>query len=756
MIKPCYIFLSHNSTDKPELIRFAEALVNRPLAKAHNLQVWLDKTNLEHGIQYPNQFAAKINNPDTCAFLLFMPREAIRAYVDYEVGIALDRHLSGKNAGKRFPILPVYPGARSGRVDLPEAIRTFNYREFVYDDLQQIDAIIMDVLGINTPIVDPTLEESSTGRAPTGGETEGYARWLSFVLEQRGDSLQAEDDNGTITALPFTNPGMEASPAQLQNIAIWLLGRHVAEGRKGRVRIMTDDPQLALLPWHHLPHPETGKPLLDCGWMIETGPVQGRSYRTGFTTIAPHTPLLVIPSHHRHEIAGDKHYALVQSYLDAYLDIHSLIPRVTNPQSLRRELRLHQPDLLYVYARFDGEHLQLDSGLDGIEQVSLQTLGEWISAADIHPVIVISLIGSTLASYPQALVKPARLVWVQATSRSKKLNDLEKNLAYVLEHTASNPDLASLITQQAAHCHLGMQNLLWLNNQTPHLDIGSSQHKRSQQLRAALLKVMLGRDALKDRMAAGIYRHMSQRIPLLTYAVTGDANACPHDVPEQIKQRLQWDDPKRSLPVMPFYFHISIEHSDDIEERLDMSISEGILHGSDDAEHVFTRELERRGLQQDCCIALNWLFHVESGLEAEVPGWLDTWGRLVCEYFAGIRLEHAILVNAVCLEVQDETSAQSVQTSANKELRNFRKLAGCTMQPIILDDALGKLKVGEIEDFLETNQRHWYRELKLEQHRIDPWEFAEWVAEQTGGLFEDTVTLIWKQYQRDYQEYRKQ
>ncbi|MBU0654548.1 MAG: toll/interleukin-1 receptor domain-containing protein [Gammaproteobacteria bacterium] len=763
-----YLFLSHNSTDKPGVERFAETLENRPLAKAHKLKVWLDKNNLQHGVQYTNQFAANINHPDTCAFVLFMPREAIRAYVQYEINIALDRHLNDQNAGKRFPILPIYPGARTGRVELPENIRTFNYREFVDDDLQKIDAIIADALGLNLPVgaspagdISAGHEESPAGQAPTRKQQDGYDRWLSFVLTRQGENIQAEDDNGNISTLPLAElPEMDSPAAKLTPLTRLLLDRDwhslQLDGQKLRLRIMTDDPQLAMLPWQRLPHPQTGQSLLDCGCMVETGPVQGRSYRSGFTDIAPHTPLLVIPSHHQHEIAGDKHYGLVQSYLDAYLDIHGLIPRVTNPQALQRELRLHQPDLLYIYARFDGQRLQLDSGIDGEDSVSLQTLGAWISAADIHPVIVINLIGGTLEHYPQALVKPARLVWIQATSRIRKLNDLERNLAQVLEHSARNPDLSSLIMQQAAHCHLGMQNLLWLNGQTPSLNTGST-HKRAQQLRAALLKVMLGRGDLKDRMAGGIYRHLNQRIPLTTYAMTGDAKACPHDVPEQIKQRLQWDDPERSLPVVQFYFHITIEPSDDIEELLDMSISEGILHGSDDMEHILTRELERRGLQQqECCIALNWLFRVGSGLETEVPGWLDTWGKLVCEYFGGIRLERAILVNAVCMEVPHETSAASVQAATNKELRNFRNLPGCAMQPIIHKEPLGKLEADEINDFLETSQRYWYNELKLAQYHIDPWEFAEWVAEQTGGLFEDTVTLIWKQYQRDYQEYLNQ
>ncbi|MDD5391984.1 MAG: toll/interleukin-1 receptor domain-containing protein [Thiothrix sp.] len=756
-----YIFLSHNSTDKPGVERLAELLESRPLAKANNVKVWLDKNNLQHGVQYTNQFAEHINHPNTCAFLLFMPRDPIRPYVQYEINIALDRHLRDQASGKLFPILPVYPGACSGRVELPAAIRTFNYREFVDDDLQKMDAIIADAVGEQHPSVGASpagdlTEESPAGLAPTREKKEGYDVWRSFVLEQHGNNIRAEDDDGNVITAPLGGyQGVETSPEQLRPLAKVLLGNQAVDGVKGRLRIMTNDPLLAMLPWQRLPHPVTGKPLLECGWMLETGPVQGRSYRTGFTTIAPHTPLLVIPSDRKYQIAGDKHYALVQSYLDAHLGIHSLIPRVTNPQALQRELRLHQPDLLYIYARFNGEQVELDAGLDGEEQVSLQTLGEWITQADIHPVVVINLIGRTLTSYPQALVKSSRLVWIQATSRIKRLNDLEKNLAHVLEHTSRHHDLTSSIMRQDAYDHLGMQNLLWLSGQTPCLD-SNTQHKRSQQLRAALLKVMLGRKVLKNHLASEIHEHLSQRIPLSAYAITGTAAACPHDVPAQVQHRLQWEGKERNLPIMQFYFHINIEPCDDIASLLDNTVTEGLLHGTDDAEDILEGELKRRGLQQqDCCITLNWLFHVSAGQEDAIPLWLTNWGALVCEYFSPnrIKLERAILVNAVCMEVQTENIAQSVQSKTNKELRKLRNGAGM-MQPIIYEDALGKLKPYEINDFLESSQRYWYNELKLTQHAIDPWDFAEWIAEQTGGLFEDTVTLIWKQYQRNYQEYR--
>ena len=87
-----YIFLSHNSVDKPYVEPLREKLEQHPLARQHNIRVWLDKNDLKHGIQYPHQFAEAIESPDCCAFLAFMPDEAVRAYVEYEIGVAFDRH----------------------------------------------------------------------------------------------------------------------------------------------------------------------------------------------------------------------------------------------------------------------------------------------------------------------------------------------------------------------------------------------------------------------------------------------------------------------------------------------------------------------------------------------------------------------------------------------------------------------------------------------------------------------------------------
>ena len=70
----------------------------------------------------------------------------------------------------------------------------------------------------------------------------------------------------------------------------------LGENNPKRLRIMTDDAQLAMLPWQHLQDPATNKPLLKQGWSIEVSPSITNTDHLGFSdakTIS--NPLLVMP-----------------------------------------------------------------------------------------------------------------------------------------------------------------------------------------------------------------------------------------------------------------------------------------------------------------------------------------------------------------------------------------------------------------------------------------------------------------------------
>ncbi|MBU0653735.1 MAG: CHAT domain-containing protein [Gammaproteobacteria bacterium] len=614
--------------------------------------------------------------------------------------------------------------------------------------LEQVLNRLKNPQQVETPIPPESEPQDVRSPLPSLSKASEPEHWLSLVVEQKANNIIMEDDAGNThkasadCLLPFNG-----STQQLTKLTDMLADCMPAmEDKNIRLRVMTDDPMLAMLPWHK------AKPVGTANWVIETGPVL-RRYTPGLGAISLTTPLLLIPAGHEHAIMGDKHYAAMQDYFASYLGIRGSIPRVTSPAQLRRELGLHQPDLLYVYARCNNDTLELDSDHEGDGTLTLTTLGEWLEAAELRPAILCSLIGQGLQTYPETLANSSNLLWVQQTRRDSRIDDLETSLANVLEGLAQTEDLAYLIQQQDNNTRRDLHHYLWLNGRSPKVSLTGDDAQRK--LRAALLRVMLGRTELKDRLYSGIYRSEYLNTPtLLVYAVCGDEMACTFDFPAQLQQRLQWDDPERSLPVIPFYFHLDIHPDTDAFDMLDTSLSQGLLHGTHDIDTIFHRELTRRGLvNQDCCITLNWMFRVPVSMMEQVTTWLDVWAEILCSDFAAYIPERCILLGAVCLQTDKDIDPQPLQKAANDLFSNAPK---CPLRLIRIKEALGKLEQEEISDFLQYNQ-HWRKALQLDEFRITPNDYANWIYTQTGqGSFDSAVRLIWQQYQRQYQDYLSQ
>ena len=626
--------------------------------------------------------------------------------------------------------------------------------------------------------LDSDYQDPASPNPQVKEKLDGYDQWLSFELslEENENSNQKQlsitDDNNKQTRITLNDlPGEYSSYAQWQEISQALLSGVSDQGnttQKLRLRIMTNNQSLARLPWHCLPHPDTQKPVLDQGWAIEISPVQ-RRYHPGFNKRSYSQPLLIIPSNYEHGIAADKHYAQVQSFLSGSLDIYGPIPRITTPKAIKRELELHEPDLIYVYACIEDNRIILDADNDGLNTITLQQLGEWIEnlTTSINPLVILSLIAKqSIQQYPVTLINNSRLLWILSTQRDDRIADLEKQIFAVIEPLPQNGDISQLINQQSRHLPLGMQSLLWLNGKTPYLSTDPSEKRRQQQFRAALLKVMLGRDDLKDQLYGGISKRLGTSKQLI-FAVTGTSQACPFDVPAQIQQRLQWAN-DRNLPVIPYYFHIRLPTSstendtkNDTKNNLnnmlnlfDKVIKDGILHGSPNIDDIFYQKLEEQGLlQQECCFMINWYFNVSEQQQNRLQLWLQIWSDLICEYFANTTPEKSILVHALCLESPKEELTNKIHKIAYQVLREkAQPPQRCSKQNIIIKHPLGILEPEEISDFFAEN-KNWFIGLKLDEFKVDAYALAQWVCDKTQGEFEDTVTLLWKQYQSDYKDF---
>lgn len=755
MPQPRYIFLSHHSVDKPVVELLADKLEQHPLAIQHNIKIWLDKNNLKHGEQYPHQFAESIGSADTCAFLVFMPNESVRAYVEYEIGVAFDRQMNDKNSGKRFPILPVYPSAAQERIPLPAIIKTYNYRENVATDESKLTDILNDVIeaitlneGAKTSQVP---SETNTSAIPAVVQTNKTLslpisdQWLCFDLNREGETVTATSvDDSEKTIQLATSEILNSFPEG--NLAQKLFPSVFPENGDSpkRLRIRTEDNDLAMLPWAQL-HPET---------IVEVSSISTH-YRPDFNKLNITNPLAVVPTAPK-RINANTHYRLLHEYFNGYLNIRGPVPRVSSRKSFLRALKHHEPDLLYFFASVKGGKIVLDAP-DSLRpnealDLSMETLGECIQEAKLRPVVVISLLGEELTHYPKILAENCRVLWIQSTTSklSSKSKHLEDILAGTLERLGQENDLVALINDTFAQDRTIQQNL-WVSGQSPQLETqGLSLIHR---LRAALLRVMLGREDLKDKLYSQILKpeHLNAGY-CLAYIVTGDEASCPFDVPSQLQQRLDQDDTAKSLPIINFPLSLTVDPESDPEDVIAELFEGSLLDRSGHVEETFHSELERRGLSTtDCCIAINWTIHLPENSAVVLAEWLTALANLIRDEITPYIPQQTLLLNALCIQTTNPDLAQQVQDTANKTLQLYRREG---MRLIRIAEALGKLQDYEIIDFFEDNP-HWQKTLKFEVYNIEPNTYTDWIYQHSNqGEFEKTVNLIWQQYQNDYNDYQ--
>lgn len=583
--------------------------------------------------------------------------------------------------------------------------------------------------------------------------------WFTFLLEQHNNTLTS-----TWTSLNIVketkNPSFKSLSIALLvdlNVLQQDIEREQGENVKRpiclHIRIITEDAVLAMLPWQQMLIPIEG----EISSVIEVGPSVSVE-TSGYSQQTLSTPLLAIPATASFNIAGNRHYRIIQEYLHSYLGVYGVIPRVYSAAQLQREIKFQQPDLLYIYAKCEHNTLLLDNDPTGDTHVSLATLGEWLQEAGIKPVVILSLVKCTVSTYPTALIKNSCFLWIQQTHREARQDDLGDNMADVLHTLSKTPELSQAIIQSSQQRkYSALRHHLWVNGRSLQLQLNDDDTSRlSRQLRAALLRVVLGRRALKESMFSELTR--SERInnnTLVSYVVSGNEMACPFDFPAQLQQRLQWEDQEKALPVLPFYLHLDIELDTEqytyALDSIDYAVGQGLRHGFSDVLSVFEQALDDRGLlNQPCCISLNWLVRVQTDNQQQLETWLQAWLEILCDDFAQEIPDCAVVVNALCLQVTDEDhDAQALQRVANRRLRRVNR---CSLDLIRISDALGGLQDEEIEDFF-YDHADWRQALQFDLYQINSDNYVDWIMQQTAGEFDATVRLIWQQYQQKYQAY---
>ncbi|MEZ5477839.1 MAG: toll/interleukin-1 receptor domain-containing protein [Thiolinea sp.] len=756
-----FIFLSHSSSDKQAVLDYAAFIESRPLAQANRIRVWVDRHNIREGDSYRNQFAETLDADSTCGFILYVPRQAVSGWVAHEIKRARGRHFrDAARDGRLFPIFYVYPGPHSARPAPPEDIEEFTRKVFVTENDETADDILRAVIAAwpdNDPLVtepgftsDKKLPDSPTVSplSPPAAKQEvlrpeaavSSGTWLCFYLYTENLHIHCEDAEGNVTRCQAEDL-LSGQPLKIRQALFalfpWLMNQ--TDPGIERVRIMTDEAAMALLPWESL--------LAD--YHVEISPVR-RRYQSGFARLSVSNPLVIIPNDRKHQITAGQHFTLLQHGFSVHLGLQA-IPRITTVDSLRHDLRIYQPDLIYIYAGFEQQRVQLDDSAlpGGNDCFALEELGQWMAEAGLeHPLVIACLAGEKLDHYPQTLVKQARLVWIQSSDnrlRHKQMGD------QLLDHLADIPRQADLVKLiHAGQQRADISSHVWVDGPSPLLE--HAQGSLSMQLRLALLRVMLGRETLKQTLFGSVTDRNNSHA-FMVYAVSGDPQACPFDFPEQLQQRLEdWTGRETGLPVIAYHFPVAVNPRQAARTVFEAVIDDGLYRYTSlpQPDIAFEAEFVRRHLHNTLKgIALNWYFRIPAGEEALALQWLETWRDFIHQEVAGFIPPQTILLVAVCLEVADESQAQILQDRANDLLYALRQFR---IRLLRNPEALGKLPLQEISEFLEFKQP-WREQLRLDELFIDPHAFASWVHQQTGGRFEDTVKLIWQQYQNNYQDY---
>ena len=250
----------------------------------------------------------------------------------------------------------------------------------------------------------------------------------------------------------------------------------------------------------------------------------------------PSSPLLLIPTSSEYKLVADKHYREIESELDSRWGLLNA-RRVSTLGNLQRELGMDAPDVVYIYTSFENGQLYLDADRHG-NTLSLDQLVEWFQQAGLRPLLILVLHGRfNVSMVPDNLQKQTRLIWCLYTPMPSALDDLSNTVRLFFERSnqTNSGDLQTLISQ------LDHRKTVVSECITPasplEIKVDAQTQRKSQQFRAAMLRIMLGRETVKSTLGLAIQQHLGNS-GVFVYAVAGSELSCVFDLPQQIYYKM--------------------------------------------------------------------------------------------------------------------------------------------------------------------------------------------------------------------------
>lgn len=475
-------------------------------------------------------------------------------------------------------------------------------------------------------------------------------------------------------------------------------------------------------------------------------------------TLTPNSPLLVIPTSPEYKLLADKHYREVEAEFEGRWGIVNS-RRASSVSVLKRELDMDMPNVVYVYTKIESGKLLLDVDKHG-NSFDLESLATWFKRSGLRPLLILVLFGRIDETMiPDSLREQTRFIWCLYSPLDTALDDLSNTVRLFFERTsqAGSDDLKQLITGLKPRMIIRSE---CFEHHPLQLRIDAKAQRAEQQFRAALLRIMLGREEIKTSLGRAIQKHLGKQ-SVFVYAVIGSSLSCVFELPQQVYYEMLPNSVNEQGVVLvnwPLHININPTTCDDdwnLRASIDEVIRYNIKHGSPDLTALIEQKASSMGINANTgAIVFHWNATVDEPLsETQLNKWLTIWSEMIAEDFGELYAPGATLVHALCFKVKDRPQIEGIHKQIQRFIKDeIRQVQSLT--PYSVRKPLSNLEPDEIEDFFnhEDNQR-WVEYFRFNDFNIDRIDLSEWVCDKTNGEFEEVVRVLWQTQQINYREY---
>lgn len=480
--------------------------------------------------------------------------------------------------------------------------------------------------------------------------------------------------------------------------------------------------------------------------------------------ITPFEPLLVAPPS---APLADRHCFEVEACLESHWGF-SGVQRLRSKQALKHELQIVDTNFIYLYARVEEEQIVLGTTANGAtEKLSLQEFAQYLQFKGQMPVVFLVLCGDIKPeAIPAAFKNQVSYLWLLILPRynERYAAELSNISCRLIANIAQQSDINQAI-QQLEHAKYSIQTDSF--GATPlQLSVDAESQRTEQQFRAALLRILLGRQDIKSLISDEIRRHADNtHIPLL-YSIVGNQHSCIFELPQQIKYWAQPSLKTSGTHIMNIPLHVDIYEPEDqtaideYELRYQFNNAQDQSFSHQTMQEVIPQLLEEHlKVHQDRAIVFHWNLSIHTQttpLNAVLQQCLAAWHATLTDIFNHAMREDVVILQALLIQVKGTDDLTKLHKQLQDQLYKLNQQTGL-FRFIRIRQPLDSLEPFEINDFFkDKDNRAWYDYFRFKPCGIDVEALAQWVCDETQGEFENVVKTLWEEQQYHYKKFRQE